>query len=167
MTNIQLTVPEGSEPTCPDEHGLCGFETCREEDHNCYRDGFHGLDCPSRKDCQTAKPTDGGWVEKFDKEFNKHGFCDSDCSDYWLGAARTGVKASKIKSFIRQTVSAAVLAERQRCVEAVGSIPMPQWDVPEIDGSMPDDPNTAADQMRISTVKAAIEAINRKSYEAQ
>jgi len=118
-------------------------------------------------DCQTAKPTDGGWVEKFDKEFNKHGFCDSDCSDYWLGAARTGVKASKIKSFIRQTVSAAVLAERQRCVEAVGSIPMPQWDVPETDGSMPDDPFTAADQMRISTVNEAIEAINRKSYEAQ
>jgi len=71
--------------------------------------------CPT---CQTTKPTDGGWEEKFDREFNKHGFCNADCSDFML----TGIHGKTVKDFIRQTVSAAVLAERQRCVEAVESI---------------------------------------------
>ena len=102
------------------------------------------------KDCHPAKPTDGGWEDDFKKEFAGSFIYDNPFT-VW-----------SINNFIRQAISAAVLAERQRCVEAVGSIPMPQWDVPEIDGTMPDDPKTAADQMRISTVKAAIEAINGK-----
>lgn len=39
---------QGENKRCPDERGLCGYETCRENGCNCYEDGFHGLDCPMR-----------------------------------------------------------------------------------------------------------------------
>jgi hypothetical protein len=38
---------------CPDENGKCGYEECRDDRYgsigSCYEQGWHGLDCPSRK----------------------------------------------------------------------------------------------------------------------
>ena len=74
-------------------------------------------------DCQTAKPTDGGWAEReaeiiarFDERFN--GVYYGRDLDGCPIEPPDGFKAD-VKDFILSEVSTAVLAERQRCVEAV------------------------------------------------
>jgi hypothetical protein len=100
--------------TCNDHHYICrdsGKAPCLIPGNHAIGGSSRGkvhnhdwIPCPT---CQTAKPTDEGWEADFTKEFaGNYGYCNP-------------IMAIRIKDFIRQTVSAAVLTERQSCIDAV------------------------------------------------
>ena len=63
--------------------------------------------------------------------------------------------------FIKRFIRTELANQAQRIKVEITKIRMPSWDVPELTSTMPDDPATAADQMRIETMREVFAALDR------